>query len=96
MKAGERMLPGDYQKKIKYDALDNTEKHVKKSGGFFNFPEKLKGSHDQKQREFLVFYFEDKSQYEAVRKCFEMKSTSHSHPELDSEKLFKLIQDINE
>jgi hypothetical protein len=87
----ERMLPGDYQRKIKYDALDDTTKQVKKPGGFFNFPEKLKGSQDQKQRPFLVFYFEDADQYKAVRQFFELKSTSHSHPELDSVKLFELV-----
>jgi hypothetical protein len=93
MKAGERMLPGDYQKKIKYDALDNTEKQVKKSGGFFNFPEKLKGSQDQNKLEFLVFYFDNVEEYEAVRAFFEITTTLHTvHPKLNSKLLYSLVK----
>jgi hypothetical protein len=92
-KKSKRLLPGDYQKKIKYNALDDTTKDVQSPDGFFNFPETLKGNQQQNEREFLVFYFDDKKQYKAVREYFEIKTTSHvSHPYLDSKKLFGLIK----
>lgn len=92
MKKGERMLPSDFLKKIKYDSLDNTEKKLEEQDGFFVFPEDLKGNLDKGVRDFLVFYFDNTEQYEIVRKFFEVKSHRKSHPELDSVALYKLVK----
>ena len=94
MKDHERMLPGDYQRKIKYDRLDNTDKQLKRPGGMFHFPEKLKGSQDQNKLEFLVFYFDNVEEYNAVRAFFEIATTLHTvHPKLNSKLLYQLIKD---
>lgn len=91
--AEKRLLPGDYQKKVKYEALDDTEKEIQKQEGFFTFPEGLKGSQEQGEQDFLVFYFNNKKQYEAVREFFEVKTSSaRSHPILDSNKLHRLVR----
>ncbi len=93
MKKHERMLPGDYQRKIKYDALDDTDKNIKKQDGFFQFPEAVKGSQDQNEKEFLVFYFDNKKQYKIVRRFFEIVSNERlSHPQLNSRKLYALVK----
>jgi hypothetical protein len=48
-------------------------------------------------REFLVFYFDTKEDYEVVRKRFEIP-TRHpvSHPELDTAKLVRMVQQFIE
>jgi len=96
MKEHERMLPGDFQKKIKkerYDKCENTEKEPKRPKGFFIDPKGLKGDQDQGERDFLVFYFDSKQEYLKVRKLFEIKTSMRlSHPDLDSHKLFRLVK----
>ena len=88
----ERMLPGDWSRKVKYDALDNTKKKVNRPDGFFTFPEAMKGVQETKQKDFLVFYFSDNEQYKVVREFFDLKSKGKlSHPKLDSVKLFELV-----
>ncbi|OQC75332.1 MAG: hypothetical protein BWX44_00063 [Spirochaetes bacterium ADurb.Bin001] len=90
-----RLLPGDWAKKIKYDQLDNVPKEIEveqSRGRFFDFPEEIKG-HQFEDREFLVFYFDNKEDYETVLKFFEIP-TNHtvSHPKLNTNKLVKLIK----
>lgn len=93
MKEHERMLPGDWQRKSKYDKLDDTEKQIQQQDGFFTFPEDLKGTQDQNEQEFLVFYFRNTEQYEYVRNFFEIVTHSKlSHPKLNSNKLYKLVK----
>lgn len=88
----ERMLPGDWSRKVKYDALDNTKKEVKRPDGFFTFPEAMKGTQDTKQKDFLVFYFDDNDEYKVVREFFDLKAKGKlSHPKLDSKKLYDLV-----
>jgi len=88
-----RLLPGDYTRKVKYDALDNTEKDVQKPEGFFTFPEAVKGKQDTPVKDFLVFYFDDHTDYELVRAYFEIASKMKiSHPKLDSIKLVELVR----
>ena len=62
----ERMLPGDYSRKVKYDSLDNTQKRIKHGGEdalkLLHFPEDLRGE-QFKERPFLVFYFDDADDY---------------------------------
>lgn len=96
MEKHERLLPGDFQRKLKYEALDNTEKEIQEQEGFFTFPESLKGDQDKGQRDFLVFYFDDKKQYEIVREFFDKKSPHcRSHPDFDSIKLYRLVRKAN-
>ncbi len=87
----ERMLPGDFQRKIKYEKLDTSDKDVKPPGGFFKFPEDIKGF-QFKDRGFLVFYFDSEEDYEMVRAFFE-DTTAHApaHPELATAKLVRLV-----
>lgn len=93
----ERMLPGDYTKKLKYDRLDETAKDIEKPKEFFTFPETTKGNQDLNQKEFLVFYFDDKEAYQLVREFFEIKSRHvRAHPKLDSDRLIDLVKNINQ
>lgn len=98
------MLPGDFQKKLKkereqnhYHDLDDTEKKLQKLKGFFNVPENIKGEQDIGELEFLVFYFENKQDYELVREYFEIQhSAAKSHPNLDTEKLVRMVKNEKE
>jgi hypothetical protein len=92
MKKEKRLLPGDFQRKIKYEALDNTEKEVEPlTGRFFDFPEDFKGF-QFKDRDFLVFYFDREEDYQVVLKHFQiLKKAAISHPELDSTKLVDMV-----
>ena len=92
-KKEKRLLPSDYQRKIKYGSLDNTPKRIERTQGrFFEFPEDMKGFQFQ-EREFLVFYFDVPEDYEIVREFFEVPTkASVSHPELDTEKLVRLVR----
>jgi hypothetical protein len=88
-----RLLPSDFRK---YLALSNTEKVIDESGGrrgFFQFPKELKGAQDFNIRDFLVFYFDDKEDYEIVRKFFEKKSHATAHPILDEKKLADIVRE---
>lgn len=92
-KKEKRLLPGDFQRKIKYDKLDDTPKEIEQSRGrFFEFPEDLKG-HQFQDREFLVFYFDDEDDYQMVRGWFEINTKSAvSHPELNTESLIEMVR----
>ncbi len=102
MEKEKRLLPGDFQRKIKkerehYQGLDCTDKDLEQPKAFFTVPEDLKGEQDVGQQEFLVFYFRDKKEYQLVLEFFE-KQTRHAkvHPEVYTEKLVKLVkQQIN-
>lgn len=89
-----RLLPTDFRK---YLSLFNTEKVIDKnfSGrrGFFSHPEQLLGKQDINIRDFLVFYFDDKEEYEIVRKFFEKPSHARSHPILDEKKLVSMVRE---
>ena len=92
MSRGERMLPGDYTRKLKYEALDDTKKDVQSAEGFFTFPEALKGKQETHQKDFLVFYFDDSEQYKEIREFFEIESNiKRSHPKLDAAKLYDVV-----
>lgn len=93
-KKEKRLLPGDFQRMIKYEELDNTRKELEQNKfGFFQFPEQLKGEQFQ-DREFLVFYFDDEADYKAVRAFFEVHTkTALSHPELSTDKLIELVKE---
>jgi len=92
-----RLLPGDYQRKIKYESLDDTPKDIEQvRGRFFEFPEDLKGAqfHD---RDFLVFYFDTPEEYELALKYFGAPSKAAvSHPEVNTKKLIRLIEGESE
>jgi len=90
MEKKERMLPGDWNR---YKALGNTKKKIKKQSGLFLLPENQQGIEEQKERPFLVFYFDDKEVYTQVRKYFEIPSRHRSHPHLDSHKLYRLVKE---
>ncbi len=94
-KKEKRLLPGDFQRKIKYDRLDETQKEIEQSRGrFFEFPEDLKGEQFQ-DREFLVFYFDDEADYKMVLNHFEIHTKAAvSHPELDTRRLIKMVKEI--
>ncbi len=94
-KKEKRLLPGDFQRKIKYDMLDETQKKIKPSQGrFFEFPEDLKGEQFQ-NREFLVFYFDDEVDYKIVLNHFEIHTKAAvSHPELNTGELIKMVKEI--
>ena len=97
VKKEKRYLPSDWSRKVKYESLDDTPKEVEQSRGrFFEFPEELKG-YQFEDREFLVFYFDTKEDYEVVRKCFEIPTRHYvSHPELDTAKLVRMVQQFTE
>ena len=89
-----RLLPGDFQRKIKYDSLDNVPKAIEQNQlpSFFQFPEDLKGF-QFKDRDFLVFYFDDPKDYAMVRDYFEVHTKSAlSHPELNSDALVNVVR----
>lgn len=88
-----RLLPGDYQRKIKYESLDDTPKEIEQSRGrFFEFPEDLKGFQFQ-DRDFLVFYFDSPEDYNLVLKYFEIPTKGAvSHPEVNTKKLIQMIK----
>ena len=97
VKKEKRYLPSDWSRKVKYESLDDTPKEIEQSRGrFFEFPEEMKG-YQFEDREFLVFYFDTKGDYEVVRECFEIP-TRHpvSHPELDTAKLVRMVQQFAE
>jgi hypothetical protein len=93
-----RLLPGDFQKLVKasneeYDQLDNTEKMLEFPDGFFTFPEELKGEQDVGEKEFLVFYFDDKDDYQLVLSFFKKTVKNRvSHPVVDTYKLVELVK----
>jgi len=96
----ERMLPGDYSRKVKYDSLDNTQKRIKHGGEdalkLLHFPEDLRGE-QFKGRPFLVFYFDDADDYQLARKYFEIPThKAVSHPELDANRLVALVRGTQE
>lgn len=90
---GKRLLPGDFNK---YLSLEDSEKRISAGSGtksFFSFPEDLKGVQDIGVRNFLVFYFDEKEDYEIVKRFFEVTSRkSKSHPILDEKKLADLVR----
>jgi len=89
----ERMLPGDYIRKVKYTSLDDEAKELDQQthGGFFTFVDELKGV-QHPDRPFLVFYFDNEEDYQLVREYFELKNTgAKSHPDLDSVKLVNIV-----
>lgn len=89
----ERMLQKDFYKEKKhYGKLDNVDKNPARGRGFFTFPEDISGVQNINDRPFLVFYFDDKEDYETVRSFFDMKGKARSHPLLDSKKLAKLVR----
>jgi len=94
-KKDKRLLPGDFLRKIKYEKLDNTKKDIEKRPfKFFEFPEDLKGE-QFKDRDFLVFYFDSKDDYEIVKEYFQLhESSTASHPKLDTGALVKLVQSV--
>ena len=96
----ERMLPGDYSRKVKYDSLDNTQKRIKHGGEdalkLLSFPEDLRGE-QFKERPFLVFYFDDADDYQLAREYFEIPThKAVSHPELDANRLVALVRGTQE
>lgn len=100
MSEEKRLLPSDFNRlrKEKYDSLDNVEKKVASSSGFFVLPSTVKGVQKINQMEFLVFYFQDSKKYETVKDFFEIKTSNYKvHPIMDSDKLYNLIiHQINE
>ncbi len=91
-KKEKRLLPGDFQRKIKYESLDDNPKEIEQSRGrLFEFPEDLKGFQFE-DRDFLVFYFDNKEDYTTVLKQFGIAKRGLSHPELDTDKLVKLVK----
>ena len=86
-----RLLPGDFQK---YLSLDDTDKEIQSGKkGFFQFPERMKGNQDIGIKEFLVFYFDEKSDYEVVLDFFQIKKNLKvSHPIVDTKKLVELVK----
>ncbi|MCJ7747886.1 MAG: hypothetical protein MUP27_09085 [Desulfobacterales bacterium] len=91
---GRRLLPCDFRK---YLALEDTEKIIDESSGgargFFQFPKQLKGIQDLNIRDFLVFYFDSKEDYEVARAFFEKPSHARAHPILDEKKLVSLVRE---
>jgi bifunctional DNA-binding transcriptional regulator/antitoxin component of YhaV-PrlF toxin-antitoxin module len=85
----ERMLPSDYTKFLK---LDNLQKKLQSAKGFFTLPETVKATAAIKERDFLVFYFDNHDDYLLVRKYFEKHSQVRSHPELKTNKLVRLVK----
>jgi len=93
VKKEKRYLPSDWSRKVKYESLDDTPKEIEQSRGkFFDFPEEMKGYQFQ-DRDFLVFYFDLKEDYEDVLRCFEIPTKAAvSHPELDTDKLVRMVR----
>lgn len=91
---GRRLLPCDFRK---YLALEDTEKIIDENSGgvrgFFQFPKQLKGIQDINIKDFLVFYFDRKEDYELVRSFFEKPSHARAHPILDELKLVSLVKE---
>jgi len=104
-----RMLPGDFQKFVKaerakndeeehYLTLSGTDKKVKRPAGFFPDPAELLGEQDVGERQFLVFYFDNKEDYAMALKYFAKPSKvkNQSHPNLDEQKLVQLLKNEEE
>lgn len=92
----ERMLPTDFQTSKKKNKLGNSKKDIVPSGGFFLFPEDLKGKQKIKDRKFLVFYFDNDGDYNIVRYILERKSNSkrgRSHPDMNSSELVRIVKE---
>ncbi len=98
-KKEKRLLPGDYLRKIRYDKLDDHPKDIETEiniGRFFDFPEDVKGVQFE-DRDFLVFYFDDKKEYDIVLKYFEIPVKSAiSHPKLNTTELVDMVKHARE
>lgn len=88
-----RLLPSDFRK---YLSLSKTNKRLTEQPGkkgFFQKPKEIVGVQDLNIKDFLAFYFDNKEDYEVVRKFFEIPSHATAHPILDEKKLASIVRE---
>ena len=79
-------------KETHYQFLGSSEKKIiQQDGGFFSFPQSMKGETKVGLRKFIIFYFDSEEDYQRASQFFDKNKCVHRLPYMDTTKLMSLL-----